>query len=94
VLLCVICVSGEVLQLTDTNFQRKTLIGKHIPIQNWVIAFCTDKCNESVLDVVNSLESPTLKVGFVNLEENKWILRYFQPGIYFMNTENKMGLLS
>lgn len=36
--------SADPIELNDQNFQRKTLIGKHIPIANWVIAFCTDVC--------------------------------------------------
>lgn len=42
--------SAELLILGDDNFQRKTLIGKHIPTKNWIVSFCKDECDRKLVE--------------------------------------------
>ena len=43
------------MKLGDDNFQRITLIGKHIPLTKWYIAFCEHDCPKETTDVLEKL---------------------------------------
>ncbi|KAM3139759.1 hypothetical protein pb186bvf_008217 [Paramecium bursaria] len=71
---------AEILNLTDHNFQKVTLISKHIPQYEWVVAFCYNECSAETKIKLNNLQNE--KKAYVDLAKNQWIAEGFKEGLY------------
>ena len=81
-------------ELNDLSFQRLTLIGKHYPLTNWIIAFCEEECPESLKIALEAVYNKDTDVGFVNLAQAQWVSQNFKKGIYYFTRENRVSLIS